>query len=146
MSEANKELVRRAWAAYDAGDAEAFAACVAPDWREYGTPDPSDGFYTLDDERRTMESHKVAFPDKHTELHHLVAEGDYVASSCTVRATHTGPYMGLAPTGKRVELYEMMINRIRDGRISESWAISTGKGFFEQLTGETAPEQLDNMG
>ena len=146
MSEENRELVRRAWAAYDAGDAEGFATCVAPDWREYATQDPSDGFYTLDDERRTMASHKVAFPDKHTELHHLVAEGDYVACSCTISATHTGPYMGLAPTGKRVEIYEMMINRIRDGRISESWAISTGNGFFEQLTGEKAPEELDNMG
>ena len=114
--------------------------------REYGTPDPSDGFHTLDHERRTMESHKIAFPDKHTELHHLVAEGDLVACSCTVRATQTGPNMGLAPTGKRVEPYEMMINRIRDGRISESWAISTGKGFFEQRTGEKAPDRLDNMG
>lgn len=146
MSEENRELVRRAWAAYDAGDAEAFAACVAPDWREYGTADPSDGFYTLDDERRTMEAHKVAFPDKHTELHHVVADDDYVATSCTVRATHTGPYMGLEATGKRVTLYEMMINRIRGGRISESWAISTGAGFYEQLTGRQAPEQLDNMG
>ncbi len=146
MSEANRDLLRRAWAAYDAGDAEAFAACVTPDWREYGTADPSDGFYTLDDERRTMASHKIAFPDKRTELHHVVADDDFVACSCTIRATHTGPYMGLEPTGKRVTMYEMMVNRVRDGRISESWAISNGAGFYEQLTGEKAPEQLDNMG
>ncbi len=40
----------------------------------------------------------------------------------------------------------MMINRIRDGRISESWAISTGEGFYEQRTGGNAPEQLDHLG
>ena len=35
MSEENVELLRRAWAAYDVGDIEGFAACLTDDWREY---------------------------------------------------------------------------------------------------------------
>lgn len=146
MSDENVELLRRAWAAYDAGDVEGFAACLTDDWREYDAADPSGGFVTLEDERRAMESHRVAFPDKHTEIHHIVADTDLVACHCTVAATHTGPYLGLEATGKRVVVHEMMVNRVRDGKLSETWAITSGAGFYEQLTDEPAPEQLDNMG
>ena len=146
MSDENVELLRRAWAAYDVGNVEGFAACLTDDWREYGPSGPSGGFVMLDDERRAMESHRIAFPDKHTEIHHIVADKELVACHCTVTATHTGPYLGLEATGKRVVVHEMMFNRVRDGKLSETWAITSGAGFYEQLTGEPASEQLDNMG
>jgi predicted ester cyclase len=146
MSEENVELLKRAWAAYDAGDVEGFAACLTDNWRESDPSDPSGGFGTLDDERRAMESHKVAFPDKHTEIHHIVADEELVACHCTVTATHTGPYMGLEATGKSVVVHEMMFNLVRDGKLAETWAMTSGAGFYDQLTGEPAPEQLDNMG
>lgn len=93
-----------------------------------------------------MDAHRIAFPDKHTEIHHIVADEKVVACHCTVTATHTGPYMGLEATGKKVVVHEMMFNRVRDGRLAETWAITCDAGFYEQLTGEPAPEQLDNMG
>jgi steroid delta-isomerase-like uncharacterized protein len=143
VSEENIQLLRRAWAAYDVGDIEAFAACLTEDWVEF---DPAGGRATIDDERRTMELHRIAFPDKRTEIHRIVADDDLVACHCTVTATHTGPYLGLAPTGKRVAVEEMMFNRVRDGKLAETWAIPWGAGFHEQLTGVPSPEQLDNMG
>src|SRR5437764_14894471 len=73
VSERNVELLRRAWAAYDRGDAEAFAACLTDDWREY---DAVGEVGTLEDERRTMAAHQIAFPDKHTEIHRVVADDE----------------------------------------------------------------------
>ena len=73
MSEENIALLRRAWAAYDRGDAEAFAACLTDDWREY---DGAGDSGALDDERKTMALHAVAFPDKHTAIHRIVADDD----------------------------------------------------------------------
>lgn len=143
MSDANIDLLRRAWAAYDSGDAETFASCLTRDWREY---DAQGGEGTLEDERRTMEVHRIAFPDKHTEIHRIVADNELVACHCTTTATHTGPYLGLEPTGKTVVLYEMMFNRVRDGKLAETWAVTEGAGFYEQLTGHPAPAGLDNMG
>src|SRR3954470_18710426 len=102
MTHTNIELLRRAWASYDKGDVEAFAACLTDDWREYGPRGPEAGFGTLEDERRTMEVHRIAFPDKHTEIHRVVADGETVACYCTVTATHTGTYFDLEPTGKQV--------------------------------------------
>jgi ketosteroid isomerase-like protein len=86
MTHPNSELLRRAWAAYDRGDVEAFAACLTDDWRESGPRGPEAGFGTLADERRTMELHRLAFPDKHTEIHSIVADDATVACHCTVTA------------------------------------------------------------
>jgi predicted ester cyclase len=143
MDEQNAELLRRAWAAYSAGDAEVFADCVTDDWRGHA---PSGETTSLAEERKTMAVHKVAFPDKHTEIHQIVANAERVACYCTTSATHTGPYLDLEPTGYRLAVDEMMFNRISDGRIAETWTITSGGGFYRQLTGRDAPDDLDNQG
>ena len=143
MNEDNAALLRRAWAAYSSGDADGFAECVTDDWQEH---DPSGETTRLEDERKTMAVHRIAFPNKHTEIHHLVADDEYVACHCTTTATHTGPYLDLEPTGHRVSIDVMMFNRIRDGRIAETWDMTSGHGFYRQLTGRDAPEDLDNHG
>ena len=143
LNEANAALLRRAWAAYDRGDTEGFAACLSDHWREHS---PAGEVSTLEDERKTMAVHRVAFPDKHTEIHHLVADGDMVAIHSTTSAVHRGPYLDLAPTGTRVSVDEMMFSRIEHGKVAETWVITAGPGFYRQLTGNEAPEDLDNMG
>ena len=142
-AEANEQLLRRAWAAYDRGDEDGFAACLTDDWREYG---PTGDMSTMADERRTMPLHRTAFPDKHTEIHRIVADDEVVACHCTVTATHKGKYLDAEPTGKVVTLREMMFNRVRNGRLSETWAMVDGPGFYQQITGRPVPEDLDNMG
>jgi predicted ester cyclase len=146
MEHANATLLRRAWAAYDRGDIEGFAACLTDDWREYGPGGEDDGFHTLDDERSTMAAHRIAFPDKHTEIRLIVADDEVVACHCTVTATHTGRYFDLEPTGRKLVTHEMMFNRVRDGRLAETWAMTAGPGFYRQLSGRRAPEQVDNLG
>jgi predicted ester cyclase len=139
----NVELLRRAWAAYDCGDVDGFAACLTDDWREY---DSSGDSADLEDERRTMDLHRTGFPDKRTEIHRIVADDDQVACHCTTTATHNGRYLDLEPTGRPVVLHEMLFNRVRDGRLAETWAVVEEPGFYEQLTGRPGPERLDNMG
>ena len=136
-------LLRRAWAAYDRGDEEGFAACLSEDWHEHL---PNGEIATFADERKTMAVHRVAFPDKHTEILHLVASGGMVACHCTTSAVHQGVYFDVAPTGNHVSVDEMMFNRIVDGLIAETWVITAGPGFYRQLTGREAPEDVDNIG
>jgi predicted ester cyclase len=146
MSQTNIELLRNAWAAYDRGDAEAFGSYLTDDWRQYGPRGAEGGFETLADQLETMQLHRVAFPDKHTEIMQIVADDDTVACYCTCSATHTGPYFDLEPTGRRVVIHEMMFSRVRDGRLAETWAIDAGSGFYEQIAGRPAPGPVDNLG
>ena len=66
MSEANIALLKRGWESYDKGDEEAFAACLTPDWKEYGSPNAS-SYGTLEDERRTMRELTHLLEIKHFE-------------------------------------------------------------------------------
>lgn len=135
MNEANIALLKRAWIAYNHGDEEEFAACLTSDWKEYGSPDATE-YGTLENERRTMREDRTAFPDKHAEIHMILADDDTVACFLTVRATQTGKYLDLEPTGKTVIAHEMMFNRVRDGKISVTYAMVTGPSFYEQITGK----------
>src|SRR5919202_3402005 len=58
----------------------------------------------------------TAFPDLHTTVEDLIAEGDKVARRLTSRGTHQGEFMGIPPTGKQVSVTGIAIDRIKDGK------------------------------
>jgi hypothetical protein len=43
-------------------------------------------------------------------------------------------------------VHEMMFNRVRDGRVVETWALTAGPGFYQRITGRDAPGNVDNLG
>lgn len=62
-----------------------------------------------------------AFPDQRTEILQLMAEGDVVAARWRLEQTHTGPFLDLAPTGKRVILEGFEFVQIKDGKVAIRW-------------------------
>jgi steroid delta-isomerase-like uncharacterized protein len=61
-----------------------------------------------------------AFPDIRATIEDpVVAEGNEVAYRWTFRGTHQGEFMGVAPTGKEVEVTGIDFVRIRGCRIVE---------------------------
>jgi steroid delta-isomerase-like uncharacterized protein len=77
---------------------------------------------------------RSVFPDWHTDLHLLVAEGDIVVERFTASGTHTGtPIMGVPPSGQTVMLPGINIFRLRNGRIAERWGRLDDLGFRRQL-------------
>ena len=47
--------------------------------------------------------------------------------------THTGPLMGIPPTGKRVTIDVIDIVRVANGQIVEHWNIVDQMGLMQQL-------------
>jgi steroid delta-isomerase-like uncharacterized protein len=76
--------------------------------------------------------------DAHMTIDDVIAEGDRVAVRLTSSATQTGEFMGMPPGGKRYEIGEIHIFRIRDGRVSEHWHQADFMGMMKQL-GQSAP-------
>ena len=68
-----------------------------------------------------------AFPDYHENLEDIIGEGDKVWTLETVTGTHTGEYLGLAPTGNRFTMTAVNMWRIVDGKVVEK------AGFLDQL-------------
>jgi len=60
---------------------------------------------------------RAAFSDWHMELVDLLVEDDKVAGRFRCSGTHTGPWFGIAPTGRRFEqIDEVAILHVKDGR------------------------------
>jgi predicted ester cyclase len=62
-----------------------------------------------------------------------IAEGDKVVVRNTVTGTHLGEYLGIAPTGRRVEYDEIFILRLAGGRIAETWGVVDMLAQLRQL-------------
>jgi steroid delta-isomerase-like uncharacterized protein len=128
----NKTVVRRFIdALFTEGDLGAVDEFLAADFVNH---DPPIGLGSDAEGMRTAGSmFRAAFPDWHSELHALVGEGDIVVERFTASGTHQGELMGVAPTGKMVELRGINIFRVRDGRIVERWGRLDELGLFQQL-------------
>jgi predicted ester cyclase len=53
----------------------------------------------------------------------LLTVDDKVILRLRWTGTHTGPYLGVAPTGKRVEVRGMTTWRFEDGKVVEDWTV-----------------------
>ncbi len=73
-----------------------------------------------------------AFNDLSYEVQDAFGTADRVAARVTTRGTHTGEFMGKAPTGKRFEIDSIHIYRIENGKVAER-AKRDDLGMAEQL-------------
>jgi predicted ester cyclase len=128
-AEDNKALVRRYLdEVWDKGNMAFFDEVLAPDYRRHVAPEGMP--LTPDGQRQRVASFRAAFPDIHCTLEEMIAEGEQVAFRLTFRGTHTGPLLGLAPTGKTVAFTALDTLRIRGGRFVEHWG---GPDFYNLL-------------
>jgi steroid delta-isomerase-like uncharacterized protein len=75
----------------------------------------------------------AAFPDNRHEVEEVIADGDKVVLRCTLTGTHMGPFMGIPPTGRRIEVNEIHIYRLEDGKAVEHRAGRDDLGAMRQL-------------
>ena len=83
--------------------------------------------------REDYNMYLTAFPDVHLTIEDMIAEGDKVVVPYTVRGTHRGELMGIAPTGKQITVLVVWIARIADGKLVESQLIFDAMGMMQQL-------------
>lgn len=73
-----------------------------------------------------------------SDLSFTVEDLQESADGVTVRnhleGTHTGEFLGIAPTGKRVSWDNVAIVKIRDGKVVGQWAQPDLWGIYRQLT------------
>jgi steroid delta-isomerase-like uncharacterized protein len=73
------------------------------------------------------------FPDLHLEVLDSSADEVTVAQRILFTGTHTGPFRGLPPTGRKVRFAGLEINRMVDGRVAEHWFQLDAVTLFQQL-------------
>jgi len=74
-----------------------------------------------------------AFPDAQRTVEDQFTDDIHVVTRWTAAGTHKGPFMGIAPTGKRVTITGISIHRISGGKIVEEWQEWDSLGLMQQL-------------
>ena len=139
MPDDPKSLARRFYQAVSAGNLDALDELLADDFVEHeefpGIEPSKEGV------RQYFALFRSAFPDLHMEPHEIVAEDDLVCARVTMTGTHEGEFVGMAPTGKRVEVEAIDMVRLRDGQAVEHWGVTDAMTMMRQLGafGEQSP-------
>lgn len=76
----------------------------------------------------------AGFPDLRHQVDLLAAEGDRAAVRFTLFGTHTGPFLGLPPTGCAIAVTASALMRLDQGCVAALWAEFDQLGLMRRLT------------
>lgn len=76
---------------------------------------------------------QAAFSDKVCVDEARLAEGEWMAAFGRQEAVHSGTFMGIEPTGKRVEIRYMDFWKVVDGKIVDNWVMVDFPHVMQQL-------------
>jgi predicted ester cyclase len=85
---------------------------------------------------------RAAFTERTYVTERFIAEGDWVSCFGHIEATHSGTFMGIAATGKRVVIPYMDFWRIERQRIKDNW-VSVD---FARVLAQLGRDVFDGMG
>jgi len=127
----NTDLVVAAVAAINRQDLAALRAMWTPDGTER-FPDAT--CHGVDAIVAYFEAIFAAIPDLHIDVLAVAADGDSVFLRYEIGGTHTGgPFKGVAPTGKRIEVPGIDHFTIRDGAIVSNFVVFDQMEIGRQL-------------
>jgi predicted ester cyclase len=109
---------------------DAFFDAYDPDVVLHGYPA---GLQGRDGVRAFHEALWEAFPDARLTVEDLVVETDRAALRYRLQGTHSGPYLGVAPTGLSFDVEGLTLLRLANGRVVEEWHSPTELAILRQL-------------
>lgn len=83
--------------------------------------------------KHAVNSMHTGFPDLDWTVNEQIAEGEKIVTRFTWTGTHKGEFMGIPPTNKKVEVWGIVIDVVKNGLFSESRIIMDSVGLLQQL-------------
>ncbi len=87
----------------------------------------------IDGAKKTISDWLAIFPDWEEEIVDVIQEKDKVVTRYKSIATHTKTYEGMDSTGAKIEIYEVSIYRISNGKIAEQWCFPDDPAIKKQI-------------
>jgi predicted ester cyclase len=127
----NKELIRRYYGLDATSDPKLkhYDEIHAPEYQAHGVM----GDMNLAQSKQSNQAIFAAFPDFKFTVEDMIAEGDKVTIRFLGTGTHKGPFMGIAPSGKKIILKGISIYKIANGKLVESWGAYDRMSLMQQL-------------
>ncbi len=120
MSEENKVVVRRYFEEMlNQGNLSVAGEVFAADMNFGGSYLPE--MRGIEAAKGFCASIRTAFPDIHYDVIDLIAEADKVAVRWSATGVHQGEWLGVAATGKRINVTGTTTFRLSGGKIEDHW-------------------------
>ncbi|MFD4606335.1 ester cyclase [Streptomyces sp. NPDC058464] len=117
-----KELIEKVFhEGLDLGDLSAADRYLTADFRNHGSHD--DSMRGPEAFKHTIRIQQSAFSDIKYEILDFIAMGDKAAIRWVMHGRHTGPFIGIQPTGLQVQHQAIIWFRFEGDRIAERWGI-----------------------
>jgi steroid delta-isomerase-like uncharacterized protein len=130
-------LAERFAATLSAHDIDGFAALFSDSYVNHqvsaAAPQPPANVSPKQGTVAFFKARLTGLPDLKVAIEAMVADKDHVAASFVYTGTHTGTYLGVAPTGRSLRFTSCDILRVQDGRIAEHWGMGDIAGVLAQL-------------
>jgi steroid delta-isomerase-like uncharacterized protein len=128
----NMALVRKFFTAGPSkGDIAAADELLAPDFSLH-VPLPVSG-PGIEAINNVITTCRAAFGGLNVTIDDMMADRDKVTCRFTARGVHTGEFMGIPPTGRKITMTGIEIFRIENGKIAELWGEANLMGLAQQL-------------
>ena len=76
---------------------------------------------------------RAAFPDSHVTIDDLAFGGETIYRRWTIVGTHTGGFFGVEPTGRRIQMSGVDVDRFEGGLVVEHWSFWDRAELLGQL-------------
>jgi steroid delta-isomerase-like uncharacterized protein len=131
-AEENKAIVERFWKVWEEGNIDLVDELLAADHVNHNpaTPDQPAGAEGV---REVVTMFRSAMPDLKVVIEDMIAEGDKVVVRYTLEGTHEGELFGVPPTGRRLSIKSIAVERVSEGKLREHWRITDSLDMMQQL-------------
>ena len=131
-AEENKAIMRRFWDVWEEGNIDLLDELLAPVYINHtlATPDLPPGPEGV---KEVVSMFRSGMPDLRVVIEDMIAEGDKVATHYALEGTHRGELFGVPPTGQRLSIKSITVERVSEGKILEHWRVTDELGMMRQL-------------
>jgi len=132
MSDVNKEVALGLYRRLNEGDLSVVDEVISDDFVDHeaipGIEPTKAGI------RQLFEMFHAAFEGASFEVDSMVGEGDKVVAMCRMTGVHKAEFMGIAPSGRTINVGVADQFRFEDGKVVEHWGVLDSGALMQQLT------------
>jgi predicted ester cyclase len=136
-TETNKEVIKNLLLFFEKGNVENVGKYFASNWVNH---DPSLPPMSGLEGAKQLISMWSAISDRKLIIEESIAEGDKVAVRFRITGKQSGSFMGIAPSGKSVDVIGTGIFKVVDGKATDNWVNFDALGMLQQLGAIPMPQ------
>ena len=116
--------------AFHKGNLSILEHVIHPDYH-YISPDSE--LRRIDQLEAFIQEIRTALPDLRLDICDQIETGNRACIRVQLTGTHEADFMGLPATGKKVDVFGIIMTRFKDGKIIEGWELLDQLSLQQQL-------------